>query len=172
YHIVSGLDNRGRRHDADGVQRDWWDARTAAAFEAESQCVVEQYSNRTAVVLPDGTELRVNGTATRDDNAAWIAGLAAAHAAWQVERAAPGGGGKNPLLPGIEELADDQLFFVGFARQQCERQRASVARQLAAWAAPARVRVNGAVSNLDAFARAFSCPAGSPMNPRDKCRLW
>jgi Peptidase family M13 len=28
------------------------------------------------------------------------------------------------------------------------------------------------VPNMPEFARAFSCPAGSPMAPAQRCRLW
>ena len=40
--------------------------------------------------------------------------------------------------------------------------------------APARLRVNGPLSNLKAFQKAFSCPAGAKMvRPADKrCSVW
>ena len=36
----------------------------------------------------------------------------------------------------------------------------------------ARYRVIGPLTNLPEFAEAFSCEAGTPMNPVDKCEVW
>jgi predicted metalloendopeptidase len=38
--------------------------------------------------------------------------------------------------------------------------------------APAKWRVNGVVSNLDAYARAYKCKAVRPMVNQESCRIW
>ena len=38
--------------------------------------------------------------------------------------------------------------------------------------APGKARVNVVLSNSKDFAKAFNCPTGSPMNPKNKCLMW
>jgi predicted metalloendopeptidase len=38
--------------------------------------------------------------------------------------------------------------------------------------APAKLRVNGPLSQLDSFADAFRCPASAPMRRRPACQVW
>ncbi|MFB3813152.1 MAG: M13-type metalloendopeptidase [Terriglobales bacterium] len=37
---------------------------------------------------------------------------------------------------------------------------------------PAQYRVNGVVSNMPEFQRAFGCKAGAPMVRQNACRVW
>lgn len=37
---------------------------------------------------------------------------------------------------------------------------------------PAKYRVIGTLSQFPPFAEVFECPAGSKMNPEEKCHLW
>ena len=38
--------------------------------------------------------------------------------------------------------------------------------------APNKYRVNVVLGNFDQFSKAFNCPAGSKMNPVNKCSIW
>ena len=69
---------------------------------------------------------------------------------------------------------DDQQFFLSFGQSQCTKWREERARTLLQTDphAPAKFRVNGAVTNLPEFARAFSCAAGKPLNPAERCEVW
>ncbi len=38
--------------------------------------------------------------------------------------------------------------------------------------APGKYRVNGVVSNMPEFRKAFGCKTGAPMAPETMCRVW
>jgi len=37
---------------------------------------------------------------------------------------------------------------------------------------PNKIRVNQAFRNFRPFSEIWECPAGSPMNPKDRCQVW
>lgn len=77
----------------------------------------------------------------------------------------------------LQELPDfstDMLFFLSFAQKWCRsnsgiQTRLKISKSVHS---PEKYRVNGALSNLDAFAIAFNCSAGSNMNPLKRCESW
>lgn len=86
----------------------------------------------------------------------------------------------------------DQLFFIALARIWAfNMQTAAAVQQVRTDAhSPAKYRVQGVLSNIPEFAKAFNCPVGSTvsgrwhlimkvtdrrviqMNPKKKCTLW
>ncbi|CAI5713918.1 unnamed protein product [Peronospora farinosa] len=68
----------------------------------------------------------------------------------------------------------DKLFFISFAQSFCDKtsDAMTIQRLVADSHSPARWRINGAARNSRDFARVFSCPTSSPMNPKTKCQLW
>jgi len=64
--------------------------------------------------------------------------------------------------------------FLGFAQVWCENRRPEYERLQAQTNphSPARYRVNGVVSNMPEFQKAFSCKADAPMVRKNACRVW
>ncbi len=164
HELSHGFDDQGRKFDGQGRLREWWAPEVAARFEKQAQCVVDQYAR--FQVEPG---LHVNGQLTLGENIADIAGLKQAWAAYKAwERRHPG------PAPTVEGLTADQLFFVANAQAWCtvttpeaERLRTNVDPH-----SLSRFRVNGPVAAHPAFGPAFQCPAGTPMNPAERCVVW
>lgn len=64
-----------------------------------------------------------------------------------------------------------QLFWINSAISYCEKIDSGVGDDDVPYVS-GRFRVVGTLSNLPEFANDFNCPAGSKMNPLNKCYLW
>ena len=164
HEMTHGFDDRGRQFDAKGNLRDWWTPGDADRFKSRAARVIEQFNGYTAV-----DTVHLNGKLTTGENIADLGGLAVAYRAYQKSL----GGKPGPVIGGYTA---DQRFFLGFAQVWRELVRPEQARL---WAAtdphsPGRWRVNGPLSNLPEFAKAFGCQSGDPMVRPDsiKVRIW
>jgi putative endopeptidase len=164
HEMTHGFDDQGRHYDGAGNLKDWWTPADASAFEARAACLVGEYGDFTAV-----GDLKVNGRLTLGENIADNGGVRLSYAA--LENAL-----KGAVPPPVDGLTVPQRFFVAYAQSWCgsateqdERRRALTDPH-----SPPEFRVNGVVVNQPEFAKAFSCPAGSPMvSPPEKiCRVW
>ena len=52
------------------------------------------------------------------------------------------------------------------------RDQITAQRELRAVHGPAHARVVLPLANFAEFAKAYNCPIGSNMNPKDKCIVW
>ncbi|KAI8078789.1 uncharacterized protein BX664DRAFT_362351 [Halteromyces radiatus] len=164
HELTHGFDNSGRLYDGDGVLSQWWSNATMEQFNEKAQCFIDQY-NGFNIQGPDGQDHHVNGKMTLGENLADNGGISLAYEAFS----------KTPQLrlSGLD-LSPEALFFINFGRVWCEKDRPERAIQkiLGDVHSPARVRVNAVVQNMPDFAKAFNCPAGAPMNPIKKCKVW
>ncbi|CEP16536.1 hypothetical protein, partial, partial [Parasitella parasitica] len=167
HELTHAFDSSGRKFDGHGLLSDWWTNDTSTKFEEKSQCFVDQYSTFN-VSGPNNTILNVNGNLTLGENLADNGGLTAALAAYRKLSK------QEQTLPGLEHLSPEALFYVNFGRSWCRMDRPEFAQQLIYTDphSPGKARVNGAVQNSADFAKTFSCPVGSPMNPETKCKMW
>ena len=166
HELTHGFDDEGRQFDAQGNLRDWWTPSVSKDFDHRAECVEKQYSSYTAV-----GDVHVNGKLTLGENIADLGGVKLAYTAFK---------GSHPVAPGIAvkagKLTDDQIFFLGFAQGWCAKRRDEYSRKRAATDphSPPEHRVNGPLSNLPEFARAFQCKAGKKMvrAAADQCVVW
>ncbi|GFS61007.1 endothelin-converting enzyme homolog, partial [Trichonephila inaurata madagascariensis] len=79
----------------------------------------------------------------------------------------------EPKLPGLP-YSERQMFWISFASVWCRKQtdhHLELTMENSVHA-PAKFRVNGALSNVKEFSEDFNCELGSKMNPTSKCLLW
>jgi endothelin-converting enzyme/putative endopeptidase len=113
--------------------------------------------------------LFINGSLTLGENIGDFAGLTVSHAAYLKAKAG------KPEPPSIDGFTDEQRFFLGWAQVWAgkgtpEADRLQVAtnpHSLPKW------RVNGPLSNMPEFAKAFNCKPGDPMvRGEAACAIW
>jgi predicted metalloendopeptidase len=163
HELTHGFDDQGRKFDGRGDLRDWWTPAVAQAFSDRAACLVRQFDAYVAV-----GDQHVNGKLTLGENIADQGGL---KLAWAAHRRARATGAPAARDSGF---TDAQQFFLSFAQSWCTKRRPDLEGLLANVDphSPPRDRVNGAVANLEAFATAFSCPAGTAMAPTTRCQVW
>ncbi|CAG9531412.1 unnamed protein product, partial [Cercopithifilaria johnstoni] len=83
-------------------------------------------------------------------------------------------GHPEPRLPGMSNFTDDQIFFIRFAQVWCSHMTKEAAKIVlpSSEHSPNMYRVNGPLSNLPEFSKAFNCPLGSSLNPQKRCSIW
>jgi putative endopeptidase len=162
HELTHAFDDEGRQFDDKGNLRDWWTPEDAKGFEDRINCVRDQYAQY--VVVDD---IHINSKLTSGEDVADLGGTLLAYIAWQKQIA-----GKQ--LPSVDGFTPDQRFFVGMAQWACENERPEVLRVRAITDphSPGFARINGVVSNMPEFQRAFSCKAGQPMVHAPTCKVW
>jgi endothelin-converting enzyme/putative endopeptidase len=162
HELTHGFDDQGRKFDGQGNLHNWWTDADAKAYEERASCVADQYSQ---YVVAGDTHL--NGRLTLGENTADNGGVRLALMAYLA-----GPGAAAPQA--VEGFTPEQRFFLGYAQIWCENRRPEFER-LRATTDPhssARYRVNGVVSNMPEFQKAFGCAADGPMVRQNRCRVW
>lgn len=164
HEMSHAFDDSGHLFDGEGNMRNWWTAEDAAHYDERAACFVKQYSAYSVV-----DDIKVNGKLTLGENIADNGGLQIAHAAFENERARREADDKK-----IDGYTPEQRFFLGWAQWRCMNITDARARELARTDAhsPGRWRVNGVVSNMADFEKAYGCKKGDKMVNAEPCRIW
>ena len=156
HEMTHGFDDQGRQYDATGNLHDWWSPASAAKFKERSQAIVKQFNEYEP--LPGQ---HVNGELTQGENIADLGGVKLAYAALQKAL------DKNPQARNqkIDGFTPEQRFFLSFATIWKSKQRDQdlKLRLNTDPHSPAQFRVDGPLSNLTEFQKAFNILDGSPM---------
>jgi predicted metalloendopeptidase len=167
HEMTHGFDDRGRQYDAVGNLHDWWTKESADAYNSRRKAVVDQYSEYEP--LPG---LHINGELTQGENIADIGGLKIAYAALQKAL------DKHPedRNKKIDGLTPEQRFFMSYAAiwRSKQRDEDTKFRLTVDPHSPGKYRVNGPLSNMPEFQKAFGIPDDAPMvRPPDKrVNVW
>jgi len=163
HELTHGFDDQGAQFDGDGNLKNWWPKDDARKFADKGTCVAEQYSSFEA--LP---KQFVQGRLTLGEDIADLGGVKMAFKAFRMLRR---DAAKVYVADGFDE---DQQFFLAVGQAWCSKDRpAETQRRLTVDPhSPPKFRVYGAFRNLNEFADAFKCAAGTPMRPAKTCSVW
>ncbi|HTH81464.1 MAG TPA: M13 family metallopeptidase [Mucilaginibacter sp.] len=164
HEMTHGFDDEGRQYDADGTLRDWWTKGDADKFKGRADMVANQFNAFTVL-----DTVHVNGRLTLGENLADLGGLNVAYDAFKKTAQ-----GKSNVK--IDGFTPDQRFFLSFAQIWRSLQRPEYTAQLVTLDphSPDRYRVDGPVSNVDVWYKAFNIKPGDKMykKPEDRIRVW
>ncbi len=164
HEMTHGFDDQGAKFDAEGNMKSWWTATDKKHFEMKAKKVVDQFDKYR---VADG--VKVNGRLTLSENIADLGGISIAFDAYELQLARSGR--KN-----IEGFTPEQRFFMGYAQTEREAERPEFTKMLVLTDAhaPSIFRVNGALSNLPEFHKAFGVKKGDALyrEPSKQIKVW
>ncbi|KAA3439192.1 M13 family metallopeptidase [Rufibacter hautae] len=164
HELTHGFDDQGSQYDPEGNLRDWWTAEDKAKFKQRTDLVDRQYS-----AMQPLDSVFVNGKLTMGENIADIGGLNIAYTALQKAIA-------NKNVGKIDGFTPDQRFFLAWAQIWRTNATENFLRQqvLTDPHSPASFRINGPLSNMPQFYKAFGCAPGNKMYRPDaeRVHIW
>lgn len=160
HELGRSIDILGRHVDAEGNLRDWWTQADQSAWSERTHGLATQYHT---YVFPGAADAMVDGTRNRDANAADLAGLELAWAAWQASDDAPASEASQEFFRG----------WAGLWRQQASPDAAAIAAA-SQLQTPGQWRTNGPLANMPAFGETFQCKPGTPMQraEAEQVSIW
>lgn len=160
HELSHAVDNKGRIIDASGTLKSWWTPADDTAWQERTNKLAAQYDG---YAYPDLGGVKVNGRQTSDENAADLAGIELAYAAFATDASAATESGK-------------QAFFKAWAGLWAQQDSVESAKLLAATDvhAPGQWRANGPLVNQPAFGEAYKCKATTNMqkSPAEQVAIW
>lgn len=165
HELTHGFDDQGCLFDAHGNVQTWQTKEERAAFTKRAQVVIDHADH--FEVLPG---LCMKGKLVIGESIADLGGIEIAYDALRKKV-------EGKLDDGTAEgLTTAQLFFTSYATTECSSTREERIREFTV-SDPhpdAHFRVNGILSHVDAFYRAFNLSDGDALYraPKDRAKIW
>ena len=164
HEITHGFDDEGRKYDAKGNLEDWWTQEDNDKFKARAQKIIDQFDSYMPI-----DSMQINGSLTTGENIADFGGLTVSFTAFKKTDEYK----DNEMIDGFTPA---QRFFLGWAQvwRNNIRDKNLMLRLKVDPHSPGKYRVNGPLSNMPEFWKAFNVKEGDPMrNPPDKVvKIW
>ncbi|MEI7719966.1 MAG: M13 family metallopeptidase [bacterium] len=164
HEITHGFDDQGCKFDGRGNMSPWWSKKDAERFGTKAKVVVKQFNEYVAA-----PGVHVNGQLTLGENIADLGGASIAFDAY-LERL------KKTDREDIDGFTPEQRFFLGFAQAERELARPEFTKMQALTDphSVAYTRVNGPLSNLESFYKAFDVKKGDTLyrEPNKRAKIW
>lgn len=165
HEISHGFDDQGAQYAADGSLTNWWTADDLKKFQERGACVADQFEN---YYIEKG--IHHNGKLVLGESIGDLGGAKMAYLAFQKSMQG------KPRPPALDGFTPEQQFFIAWGQVRGDAMRPEFQRVLVQSNAHpvSKYRVNGPLSNLPEFQRAFQCKADSAMvrSPNKRCEVW
>jgi putative endopeptidase len=165
HEISHGFDDQGAQFDYLGRLKNWWTDADLKQFQGRGACVADQFDH---YYIEEG--VHHNGKMVLGESIGDLGGARVAYLAYQKSLEG------KPRPADIDGFTPEQQFFIAWGQFRGDEIRIEQQRVMMQNDPHpvAKFRVNGPLSNLPEFQKAFSCKADAPMvRPPDKrCEVW
>ncbi len=164
HEMTHGFDDQGAKYDSNGNLANWWTTEDSTKFFTKTKMIVAQFNKYVAV-----DSLHVNGEMTQGENIADLGGVAMGYEAFKKTAQYK----NNQVIGG---LTPDKRFFLGYGMAWMVNIRPeALANQVRSDVhSPARFRINGPLSDIDAFYKIFDVKPGDAMwiPEEQRVKIW
>ena len=163
HEVSHGFDDEGAQYDEFGALKNWWTDDDLKKFKQRGACVVNQFDN---YFIEPG--VHHNGKLVLGESIGDLGGAKLAFKAFQKSMEG------KPRPADVDGFTPEQQFFIAWGQWRGDAVRIETQRVMVQNDPHpiGKYRVNGPLSNLAEFQKAFSCKAGAAMVRESRCEVW
>jgi len=165
HEMTHGFDDQGKQYDKTGNLKNWWTRDDSKNFNKRSKILIEQFNSYTVL-----EEIYADGKLSLGENIADLGGLKIAIDAYLLTK------NENKTKRVSGSFTGIQKFFLSYSRIWAQNIRYKELIRLTKEDVHSigKLRVNGPLSNMEEFHRAFNVKPGDKMyiSSKKRARIW